>query len=49
MLPFLLYGIVMIVLAILASIPLGLGLLVLIPVMLASMYTAYRDIYYPAA
>lgn len=49
MLPFLLYGIVMLVLAVIASIPFGLGLLVLLPVMLASMYTAYRDIYYPKA
>jgi uncharacterized membrane protein len=48
-LPFLLYGIVMFVLTILASIPLLLGLLVLLPVMIASMYTAYRDIYYPEA
>jgi len=37
------------VLTILASIPLFLGLLVLLPVMIASMYTAYRDIYYPDA
>jgi uncharacterized membrane protein len=48
-LPFLLYGIVMFVLTIVASIPLLLGLLVLLPVMIASMYTAYRDIYYPEA
>jgi len=48
-LPFLLYGIVMFVLTILAMIPLFLGLLVLLPVMIASMYTAYRDIYYPDA
>jgi len=47
--PFLLYGIVMFVLTIIASIPLLLGLLVLLPVMIASMYTAYRDIYYPEA
>jgi uncharacterized membrane protein len=46
-LPFLLYGIVMFVLSILAAIPLFLGFLVLLPVMIASMYTAYRDIYYP--
>jgi len=45
-LPFLLYGIVMFVLSVVAVIPVGLGLLVLFPVMLASMYTAYRDIYY---
>jgi len=49
MLPLTLYGIVMMVLAALAVIPLGLGLLVLFPVMMASMYTAYRDIFYPQA
>lgn len=48
-LPFLLYGIMMIILMVVAMIPLGLGLLVLMPVMMASMYTAYRDIYYPTA
>ncbi len=44
-LPFLVYGIVFTLLAILASIPLGLGWLVLGPVTVASIYTAYRDIY----
>lgn len=48
-LPFLIYGIVLMVLMFVAMIPLGLGLLVLMPVMYASMYTAYRDIYYPEA
>ena len=43
---FLLYGIVWIVLGILATIPLGLGWLVLGPVTIASVYTAYRDIYF---
>lgn len=46
MLPFLLYGIVLFVAAIIASIPLMLGWLVLGPVMAASIYTAYRDIYF---
>jgi hypothetical protein len=46
MLPFLLYGAVLLVAAIVASIPLGLGWLVLGPVMAASIYTAYRDIYF---
>jgi len=45
MLPFLLYGIVALVLAALAMIPLGLGLLVLGPVLVASVYTGYRDIF----
>jgi uncharacterized membrane protein len=49
MLPFLLYGIVLMVAAVLASIPLMLGWLVLGPVMAASVYTAYRDIYFSAA
>jgi uncharacterized membrane protein len=43
--PFLVYGIVGFVLAILASIPLMLGWLVLGPVFAASVYTGYRDIY----
>jgi uncharacterized membrane protein len=43
--PFLLYGIVLFVLMILAVIPIGLGLLVIVPVMYASIYTSYRDIY----
>ncbi len=44
-LPFLVYGIIYTLLAILATIPLGLGWLVLGPVTAASIYTAYRDIY----
>jgi hypothetical protein len=43
--PFLIYGIIMLVLSIVATIPLGLGWLVLGPVVIASIYTAYRDIY----
>ncbi len=46
--PFLVYGIVMIVLSVLASIPLGLGWLVLGPVLAASLYTSYKDIYLTA-
>lgn len=45
MVPFLIYGLVMLVLGIVAAIPLGLGWLVLGPVVIASIYTAYRDIY----
>nr|WP_305793070.1 BPSS1780 family membrane protein [Sedimenticola hydrogenitrophicus] len=45
-LPFLLYGVVALVLFFLGALPVGLGLLVVMPVMTASMYTAYRDIYY---
>jgi len=44
--PYLLYGVVLFILAILASVPLALGWLVLGPVIAASVYTAYRDIYY---
>jgi uncharacterized membrane protein len=44
--PFLLYGLVMLGLGILAAIPLGLGLLVLMPVFFASAYTSYRDIFF---
>jgi len=43
--PFLVYGVVLFVLAILASLPFGLGWLVLMPVLAASIYTGYRDIY----
>ncbi len=43
--PFLLYGIILFALAIIAVIPLGLGMLVLVPVIYASCYTAYRDIF----
>jgi uncharacterized membrane protein len=45
MLPFLWYGVVFFLLAIVATIPLGLGWLALGPVLGASIYTAYRDIY----
>jgi hypothetical protein len=45
-LPFLVYGIAFLVLAFLATIPLGLGWLLLGPVLLASIYTSYRDAFY---
>ena len=44
-LPFLVYGIVGFLFAVVASIPLGLGWLVLGPMLASSVYTAYRDIY----
>ena len=44
-LPFLLYGVVLALLSILASLPLGLGWLILGPVFAASIYASYRDIY----
>lgn len=43
------YGMIFIGLAILASIPMMLGWLVLIPVMITSIYACYRDIFPPAA
>ena len=46
MVPFLIYSLILLVLAIVASIPFGLGWLVLGPVIAASLYTAYRDIYF---
>lgn len=42
---FLLYSLVLLVLAILASIPIALGWLVLAPVIWGSVYASYRDIY----
>jgi hypothetical protein len=44
--PFLIYGVVLLVLGFIASIPLALGWLVLGPVILGSVYAAYRDIYF---
>ena len=43
--PFLVYGLVGVVLAIVATIPLALGWLVLGPVTVTSLYTSYCDIY----
>jgi uncharacterized membrane protein len=43
--PFLLYGLIGLVLFFLAILPLGLGLLILGPVMWGSMYAGYRDIF----
>ncbi len=44
--PFLLYGVIGFLLAMLASIPFGLGWLVLGPVLAASLYTGYRDLFF---
>jgi uncharacterized membrane protein len=44
-LPFLVYGLVVVVLAIVASIPLGLGWLLLVPVLICSHYTSYVDLF----
>ena len=43
--PLLVYGLMFIVFAILATIPLGLGWLVLAPVFVGSVYASYRDIF----
>ncbi|TNF92237.1 MAG: hypothetical protein EP297_13615 [Gammaproteobacteria bacterium] len=43
--PFLVYGIVALILLVIAVIPVGLGLLVMFPVLFASVYAAYKDIY----
>jgi len=46
-LPFTVYGLTGLGLSIVAMIPFGLGLLVLIPVITASIYTGYKDIFVP--
>lgn len=43
--PFLIYGVLYLIAAILASIPFGLGWIILAPVLALSIYAAYRDIY----
>lgn len=45
-LPFLVYGLLLLLLTIVALVPAGLGLLVLTPVVIASVYAAYRDIFF---
>lgn len=44
-LPYLWYGIIAAVLVIVGAIPLGLGLLVVLPVLMITMYTSYKDIF----
>jgi hypothetical protein len=48
-LPFTVYGLAGLGLSIVAMIPFGLGLLVLIPVITVSIYTGYKDIFVPEA
>lgn len=43
--PFLVYSLLTMALMLLAALPLGLGLLVMIPTMTASLYVSYRDIF----
>ena len=45
-LPFLLYGVVVLLLFVVGAIPVGLGLLIVLPIITASVYTSYRDIFY---
>ena len=44
-LPFLVYGVLLLILLLIAAIPLGLGLLVAGPMTLISGYTSYRDLF----
>lgn len=44
-LPFLLYSLLSSILLVVAVIPLGLGLILWIPVMLLTLYTSYRDVF----
>jgi uncharacterized membrane protein/ribosomal protein L32 len=46
MLSFLLYGLIVLLLLFLAVLPFGLGLLIALPTLLASIYVSYKDIYY---
>jgi uncharacterized membrane protein len=46
MLPLSVYGLVALGLLFLGAIPLGLGLLVVWPILTAAIYAAYRDIYF---
>lgn len=45
--PFLVYGLVSMVLLVLAAIPFGLGLIIMIPTMIASLYVSYKDVFAP--
>ncbi len=45
-LPFLVYGLIVLVLAFFAALPLFLGVLVLLPVISGSVYRSYRDIFF---
>jgi uncharacterized membrane protein len=43
--PFLLYGVIYIVASVIASIPFGLGWIVLMPVLMLTMYVSYKDLF----
>jgi uncharacterized membrane protein len=44
-LPFFVYGLIFMLLLIVALIPFGLGLLVVVPVMMTSLYVSYVDVF----
>lgn len=46
-LPFIVYSLISLVLIVLAAMPLGLGLFIMIPTMTASLYASYKDIFQP--
>jgi len=43
--PFLVFGLIGMVLCVVAAMPLGLGLFLLVPVLFATGYTSYRDVF----
>jgi uncharacterized membrane protein len=43
--PFLLYGVILLGLSLVAMIPLGLGMLILGPTVIASIYVSYKQIF----
>lgn len=43
--PFLVYGLISMALLVIAAIPFGLGLLIMIPTMIASLYVSYKDVF----
>jgi hypothetical protein len=43
--PFLVYGFISMALLVIAAIPFGLGLLIMIPTMIASLYVSYKDVF----
>ena len=49
MMPFLVYGLSSMALIVLSMLPFGLGLLIMIPTITASLYTSYKDIFNPLA
>jgi uncharacterized membrane protein len=46
---FQIYAVILVVLTIIATVPYGLGLFVLVPTLFASIYTSYKDIFESSA